>query len=670
MPAALGAPRGLFPQPPLPRPGPVLGAYPERPLSGLGPLERFADRSVGALRGLAPAHARRWRAIVRAVHHQAPALADLDDTGFAAAVAEVRLRLRREGLRRVPCIRAFALVREAARRTLQQTPYDEQLLGGWAMLRGRLAEMHTGEGKTLAATLPAATAALAGIPVHVITVNDYLVQRDAESMGPVYRALGLRVGAVTAAMDHAARRAAYACDICYCTNKQLVFDYLRDRMARGGVGPMRLRLDGLFGADAVGERLLLRGLCFAIVDEADSVLVDEARTPLVISGRGGTAEDPAQYRQALDLARGLTDGLHYCLRRAEREVELTDAGRAALATAAAELGGHWRHVRQREELTRQAVYALHLLQRDTHYLVTDGKVQIVDAYTGRLMPDRSWERGLHQLVETKEGCALSPRNETLARISYQRFFRRYLHLAGMTGTAREVATELWAVYHLGVAMVPTHRRRRRRLLRPRVYRDGAARWAAVVERIQALHAVGRPVLVGTGTVDASEQLSRHLDAAGIPHRVLNARQDADEAAVIAAAGAPAQVTVATNMAGRGTDIRLAPGVAERGGLHVIATSRHEARRIDRQLYGRCARQGDPGSAEALTARDDALLAQSPWGRLARRLPCGARGCGPLVVWLERRAQRAAEARHARVRRRLLQLDEQVGRLLAFSGKGE
>jgi len=662
----------LLAPPPVPRPGPVLGTYPERALSRLGPLERLWDRSLGTLRGLAPAHTRRWQGIVRAVHRQAPALAALDGPALAAAVADARVALRRQGLSRAPCIRAFALVREQAHRVLGLTPYDEQLLGGWAMLRGRLAEMQTGEGKTLTATLPAATAALAGIPVHVITVNDYLVRRDAGQMGPLYRALGLSVGAVTADMDHAARRAAYACDIVYCTNKQLVFDYLRDRLARGGAGALRLRLDGLFGSAAVGGRLLLRGLCFAIVDEADSVLIDEARTPLVISGGAGADADPdpAVYRQALAAAAALREGTDFRLRRAEREVELTDTGRAALEESMDGLGRVWHNARQREELVRQALYAAHLLKRDTHYLVADDKVQIVDAYTGRLMRDRTWERGLHQLVETKEGCTLTPRNATLARISYQRFFRRYLHLAGMTGTAREVAAELWAVYRLGVALVPTHKPLRRHLLGERVHRDAGAKWRAVVARVQRMHAAGRPVLVGTVSVEASEQLSARLTAAAIPHQVLNARQDADEAAVIAAAGAPGQVTVATNMAGRGTDIRLAPGVAAHGGLHVIATARHEARRIDRQLFGRCARQGDPGSAEALTALDDPLPAQSRWCRPAALLPCAAQGCAPLAVWLERRAQRAAEGRHARVRRRLLQLDEQVGRLLAFTGRGE
>jgi preprotein translocase subunit SecA len=667
----------LFPPPPMPRPGPVLGAYPERQLARLGALERFFDRSVGLLKGLAPTDARRWGGVVAAVRRAVVDLEALDAATLSARISDTRLALRQSGLAPQSCIEAFALVCECARRELGMRPYDEQVLGGWAMLKGRLAEMQTGEGKTLAATLPAATAALAGAPVHVITVNDYLAQRDAEQMRPLYAALGLRVGVVLQDMSHADRREAYRRDIVYCTNKQLTFDYLRDRMVRGGMGALRMHLDALFGDASVGDRLLLRGLCFAIVDEADSVLIDEARTPLIISGAGAGGEDPELYRQALELAASLQPNADFKLRQVEREVELTDLGRERLRAAVesdTQDQPAWRNSRQREELVRQALYARHLLRRDSHYLVQDGKVQIIDEYTGRSMPDRSWERGLHQLVETKEDCAITPRNETLARISYQRFFRRYLHLCGMTGTAQEVAAELWSVYRLGVAVVPTHRPLRRRLLGQRVCKNAQQKWRAVVERVRDLQAEGRPVLIGTVSVAASEQLGASLEAAGIEHRMLNARQDADEAVVVAEAGRPRQVTVATNMAGRGTDIRLGEGVAECGGLHVIATARHEAARIDRQLFGRAARQGDPGSVEAITALDDELILKGRWLglslRWARGLPCGERGCGGIASLITRLAQRGAEARHSGIRRRLLRLDEQVGRLLAFSGRPE
>jgi preprotein translocase subunit SecA len=646
-----------------PRPGPVLGVYPQRETPDPGALEAFLERVLAAFKQAWPPSARRWRGPVRAILARESALAALDRESLDAAVLAVRQRLRIEGLEPAPCIEAFALVREMAHRVLGMRPFEVQLLGAWAMLQGKLAEMQTGEGKTLTATLTAATAALAGIPVHILTVNDYLVARDAQTMGPLYSALGLKVGAVLEGMDQASKRAAYRCDICYCTNKQLVFDYLRDRLVQGSAGPMRLRLDGLYGSQSLGERLLLRGLCFAILDEADSILVDEARTPLVISRGGDAAGQQGRYEQALELAGALKGGLDYRLDQARREVELTDAGRERLAGLAAGLAGaDWQSARRREELVTQALHASHLLARDRHYLVKDGKVQIVDEYTGRLMPDRSWERGLHQLVETREGCDPTPVAETVARIGYQRFFRRYLRLAGMTGTAREVTGELWLAYRLDAVAIPTHRPLRRRRRPALVFRRAADKWQAAVGLVAQLHRQGRPVLVGTASVGASERLGALLAQAGIPHRVLNARQDRDEAEVVAAAGRLGAVTVATNMAGRGTDIGLGPGVAELGGLFVLATERHEAGRIDRQLYGRCARQGDPGEHQCLVSLEDDLVAQGGWTRLAVGWLPGA--------WVVGLAQRAAERRHARVRHRLLRLDLQVGRMLAFSGRME
>jgi preprotein translocase subunit SecA len=655
---------------PPPRPGPLLGAYPERDAPPAGRLEQLADRLMGTLRALRPNGPGRHRRVLRRIRTRAAAYRDLDAAGLDAAVADLRRRLRMQGLATAPCIDAFALAREQAERVLGMRPYDVQVLGGWTLLQGEVAEMRTGEGKTLTATLPAAAAALAGVPVHLVTVNDYLVQRDADWMGPLYRALGLSVGAIVDGMSHDERRAAYGCDIVYCTNKQLAFDYLRDRLVRGARGPMRLRLDGLYDERAIGSRLLLRGLCFAIVDEADSVLVDEARTPLIISRSGEAGDREAAYREALELAAGLTPGADYRLDLARREVELTDAGRDRLAALAAGMGGLWTGPRRREELARQALHARELLVRDHHYLIADGKVQIIDEYTGRVMPDRSWERGLHQLVETKEGCAVTAQNETLARISYQRFFRRYLRLAGMTGTAREVVGELWSVYHLGLTRIPTNRPLQRRRRRGIVFRTAAAKWRSVVAHTASLHAEGRPVLIGTTSVEASEHLSGLLAEAGIGHRVLNARQDRDEAETVAGAGERGAVTVATNMAGRGTDIRLGPGVAELGGLHVIATERHDAGRIDRQLYGRCGRQGDPGSFQYLVSLEDDLVAQSPWRVLVPLFPRFIQRTGTLGRLVVRLAQRGAERRNARIRRRLLRLDEQVGRMLAFSGRME
>lgn len=566
-------------------------------------------------------------------------------------------------------------MREAADRSVGQRHFDVQLVGGWILIQGLVAEMETGEGKTLTATLAAATAALAGVPVHIITVNDYLAARDAAWMAPIYRILGLSVGIIVHGMDPSARAAAYACDVTYCTNKEVVFDYLRDRLLLGRrSGRMHLQLDRLAGTRARAARLLLRGLHYGIVDEADSVLVDEARTPLIISGgdhHSGMGERGI-YETALSVAGRLEPGRDYLGQ--ERAIHLTAAGEVRVSDLTHDLGGVWAGRLRREELVRQALTAQHLFERDQHYLVHDGKVQIIDEYTGRLMADRSWERGLHQLIEVKEGVQVTQQTVPLARISYQRFFRRYLKLAGMTGTAREVAGELASVYGLAVVSVPTNRSLIRRNLGDRVYPSMTAKWDPVVERIRGLHQSGRPVLVGTRFVGTSEDLSRRLTAAGLPHQVLNARQDQEEAEIIAQAGQPGRITVATNMAGRGTDIRLAPGVAELGGLHVIATERHEARRIDRQLFGRCGRQGDPGSYEAMISLEDELI-KTHGGRIWRWLALKVAGSGfPVPGWVRRfffwRVQRTAERLYSRTRRDLLKHDTYLETALAFSGRGE
>jgi preprotein translocase subunit SecA len=570
---------------------------------------------------------------------------------------------------------SFALVREVASQTIGMRHFDVQLRGGWILLNGMIAEMETGEGKTLTATLPACTAALAGFPVHVITVNDYLTARDAEAMRPVYSALGLSVGVVVHGGDPASRRAAYGCDVAYCTNKELTFDYLRDRIALGShANRVQLQVERLAGSENRTSKLVLRGLFFAIVDEADSVLVDEARTPLIISGQGDSGGAREMYEGALGLAERLAPGEHFSLDPRERQAHLTDAGREKLEEWAVALPGVWSGRRRREELVGRALAALHLFERDTHYLVQDDKIQIIDEYTGRVLADRTWELGLHQMIEAKEGCAISDQQTSLARMTYQRFFRRYLHLAGMTGTASEIAGELWSVYRLPVVKVPTNRPVQRTDLGEHVHASEREKWNAIARRVRELHLQGRPVLVGTRSVGASELLSALLTTHSVSHRLLNARQDKEEAEVVAQAGQRGKVTVATNMAGRGTDIALARGVVELGGLHVIASELHESRRIDRQLFGRCARQGDPGSFEAIVSAEDDLLRTylGPAARwVARHRGIAGRRIGQrLLRRLLRIAQQRAEASQARIRRDLLRSDEQLGDMLAFSGRGE
>jgi preprotein translocase subunit SecA len=623
----------------------------------------------------------RSRQFIDQVNRAGADLTGLGAQQLMARVSDVREQLLSQGLADDVAAPAFALIREVAARTLGMRHFDSQVMGGWVILNGMLAEMETGEGKTLTATLPACTAALAGIPVHIITVNDYLATRDAQLMSPLYQVLGLTVGVVTEDLkDQRARQAAYACDITYCTNKQLAFDYLRDRVAMGpGRSDVHRLIAGLRRDDGKAAAppggLILRGLCFAIIDEADSVLVDEARTPLILSRESDSELDAAVYTQALELAAQLDEKrADFAVRSSERHIALTEFGKARLVELATPLGGPWASPRRRHLLVEQALSARHLYLRDQHYLVRDGCVQIIDENTGRVMPDRSWEFGLHQMVEAKEGCDVTGVRDSLARITYQRFFRRYLRLGAMTGTAREVAPELWSVYGLRVVEVPSHKPSRRSAGPVRVYPTAEARWSEVVARVRLLHNQQRPVLIGTRSVAASEHLSGLLSQAGIVHEVLNARQDRREAEIIARAGQAGRITVATNMAGRGTDIRLSAGVAEIGGLHVIATELNDARRIDRQLFGRCGRQGEPGSFEVICSLDDEIIRGCGLHhitRLLRHINWHRRGSSGWLegIWL-RMAQRRMEWRYARIRRALLQQEHRVGDALAFAGPME
>ena len=611
-----------------------------------------------------------------AARHADRYLAASDDALRSVAPA-LRAQLHRHGFTPELVGQSFALVREVAARTLGQRHYDVQLMAAWALVQGRLAEMATGEGKSLTATLAASTVALAGIPVHIITVNDYLATRDAQAMAPLYQFLGLSIGTVVQGVPSEARRQAYACDITYCTNKDLAFDYLRDRvaLAKNG-GRLSMAVDALRGGPAAAPSLLLRGLFYAIVDEADSVFIDEARTPLILSANVDGQHELEMHQTALAFARRLQGTQDYRFDERERHIELSDSGKARLAELAAQHLGVWTSLRGRHELVTQALSALLLFHLDKQYVVTEGKVQIVDEFTGRIMPDRSWERGLHQMIEAKEGCQLSARRETLARITYQRLFRRYVRLAGMTGTAREVASEVWAVYGLPSVTIPLNRPLRRRHIARRLYATGAQRWRAVADAVlRVSQREARPVLIGTRSVAASEQLSQVLSARGIAHALLNAKQDQDEADVVAAAGVAGRVTVATNMAGRGTDIKLDAEVAARGGLHVILTECHGSGRIDRQLFGRCARQGDPGSCETIVALDDEIFRvhAAPLVALGQRLGLAREGrCGPawLLAALRWLAQARAERQDSRIRRATLKMDRRLEKTLAFTGRHE
>jgi len=599
----------------------------------------------------------------------------LKDERLREEADHLRDYFRLEGFKEDHIARSFALVREIASRTLSMRHFDTQLMGGLILLKGMVAEMETGEGKTLTATLAAGTAALGGVPVHVITVNDYLTRRDAEWMRPIYQALGLRVGYVIHDILPEARRSAYECDVTYCTNKEIAFDYLRDWIVlEGRISALRLQAEYLYGHGSRVHRLLMRGLHFGIVDEADSILIDEARTPLIISKTSGGRDERIFLEQAMKLAEGLEQEIDYRIEKASRKVELMDRGKLRIREMSVSMGSLWTGTVRREEMVILALTAIHLFRRDEQYLVRDGKVQIVDEFTGRVMPDRSYEQGLHQLIEVKEGCEITHQPETLARISYQRFFRRYFNLAGMTGTAREVKGELWSVYGLATVRVPTHRVMRREGLSDQIFNTEDEKWQAVAKRTQDMHKKRRPVLVGTRSVAASEKAALFLDKLGLTYTVLNAKQDKEEAEIISHAGEEGVITIATNMAGRGTDIRLGPGVEEKQGLHVILTERHEAGRIDRQLAGRCGRLGDPGSYEAILSFEDPILDGGRGGvaQWAARnfLAPGSEIWKWFVRLAIKRAQKKVERLHARIRKSLLREDERRSDMLSFSGLSE
>jgi preprotein translocase subunit SecA len=500
---------------------------------------------------------------------------------------------------------AFSLTREIARRTVGMEHYPVQLLGGVALHFGHIVEMATGEGKTLCATLPAALNAMSDCGVHVVTVNDYLAGRDAHEMGPIYRFLGLTVAAVEHETKQADRRRAYRASITYVTNKEIGFDFLRDEMAG--------KNEPWFSFGKTPQQLLHRQvhrplMNFALVDEADSILIDEARTPLILSSRPPLDPESAfEFKVADEVAPQFVEGEDYTYERKEKRVEWLRAGEEKIVR----LLGHRRGPNGRRvdwhECCLRALKAHLLFRRDVEYVVDDGEVVIVDEFTGRKMPGRQWEEGLHQAVECKERLEIHGRSETLARTTYQIFFNRYERLAGMTGTAMTDAREIAEIYGRGVLPIPTHRPRIRDLLPDCVFATEEKKWGAVAEAVQTESSRGRAVLVGTRSIDKSELLSDLLRQRGVEHVVLNARHEANEAKIVAEAGCVGRVTVATNMAGRGTDIKLDPEVRALGGLFVIGTERHESRRVDNQLVGRCGRQGDPGTAQFFVSLEDPML---------------------------------------------------------------
>ena len=538
------------------------------------------------------------------------------------ALSDERLRARFQGLKpafadgppleRLP--EAFALVREAVVRTKGLRPYDVQIMAGLVMARGQLAEMATGEGKTLVSTLPSCVLALAGKGVHVATVNAYLAKRDYELMRGIFEFLGLTIAYLPEKAQPDQKRAAYAADVTYGTGYEFGFDYLRDQLAKLNAPQTRLGSqwrETLLGVTpAAGAQPAQRGLAYAVIDEIDSVLIDEAVTPLVISRPMPAGENPEApiYAHADAVARGLGE-VDYELSTYARKIALTKAGLEKVY-AARKPAKEQRLRRAWHEYVEQALRALHLFERDVNYLVKKGAVEIIDENTGRSFPDRKWRGGLHQAVEAKEKVTVTHETESDVTISRQRFYKLYPFLCGMSGTASEEEGELLSVYGLRVFPIPRNRPLQRIDLPSRMFGTLMAKHEAIVEAVKDCMKTGRPVLIGTRTVLRSEELAKRLNEAGIHYVLLNARQDEEEADIVAQAGRPGRVTLATNMAGRGTDIKLGEGVAEMGGLHVIGEERNESRRIDRQLSGRAGRQGDPGTSQFFLSYEDDLVARS------------------------------------------------------------
>ena len=614
--------------------------------------------------------------IVKRVSRYEAGIAALSDEDLRKWVQHLKSELMQHGLQDKLVFQSFATIREVSNRVLQLRHFDVQLLGGWVMQNGMIAEMETGQGKTLTATLPACTMAMAGIPVHIVTANDYLAERDEEILRPLYQWLGLQSASIIDRTEIDTRQEAYKCHIVHSTSQQIAFDYLRDRMEMGDdIGSMQIKFkQRQHQHQGKLSPFLLRGLCFTIIDEADSLLIDEAKTPLVISQTRQNDNQDQIYHDALDLASSLDNLIDYTVNEKYQEVILTTKGKTKLADLSSSLSSYWQRKKQREMMTVLALKADQLFHRDKHYLVRDDAVQIIDLLTGRTMPDRSWEHGLHQLIEAKENCEISGERDPLAKISYQKFFNRYLRLSGMSGTVSEVEDELKQVYDLRLIKIPTHTPSKRIMQSERVYKNTEQKWAAFIHRVKHINQQGRPLLIGSQSVSDSKYISDLLNANNLNHHLLNAQQDADEASIISKAGELNSITVATNMAGRGTDISLSDSVKDLGGLHVLSTNRNDARRIDRQLYGRCARQGDPGSAEAyLSLADDNLTQFYPSFFLSlisvliwpnKSLP------NFLAKRLLSLPQKRTERHHFQTRRLLMKQDKSQEKMMSFTGRME
>ncbi len=596
---------------------------------------------------------------------------------LAEQLLELRGTFRRGRQTRQHVRQALAAVRETAYRTTGERPYPQQLMGALGLFHGQIVEMVTGEGKTLTASVAATLLAWSGRPVHVVTVNDYLAERDAEGRRVLFEKCGLRVGALTGEMPEDQRAVVYQQPIVYATAREIMADWLRDQLKLGRLAdPVSTRWlhSPVWRAGQVQAQrspTLVPGLFAAIVDEIDAILIDEAVTPLIIAQQLSENPQADLYRRARNIAVELEPRTHFTIDPSDRKVKLTPTGRRAVGhlvddSDLADAHPIWHATRMRQELVEQALTAEHCYHHGQHYQLMEEKVVIVDEYTGRFMSDRQWQHGLHQAVEAKENIEITADQQTLASISFQRFYRQYTHLCGMTGTAAEAKPELERTYGEPVRIIPTHRPVQRKRWPNRLFARSIDKLQAIVQQIEQLHAEGRPVLIGTRSVDLSEQLSETLTQLDLDHEVLNAVRHEQEADIISGAGRRGAITVATNMAGRGTDIKLGPGVAKLGGLHVILTELHTAKRVDRQFIGRSGRQGDPGSAQCFASLDDELLVRylPRTARALRRRYAKRRGELPgYLVNFFRLAQARATRMALRARLAMIRHDHQLDQSL-------
>lgn len=662
------------------RPGLRYGDAPERSREHRAPRTRFESLVVRARGTYTTLLEKR---IAKQFYKRLESrISELNDTSAemrGTSLARLREQIDRDGHNGDSLLTALAHACVTSEVTLGLIPREGQCRVARAMLFGLFVELPTGEGKTLSTALAAAVTAMDGTPVHVLTANDYLAERDATRLAPFYAALGLSSAFVRPDMSDNMRRAAYACDITHLTGKQAGFDWMRDALAQGpNASPLVNRLGQLTNPRAHGSsNLLQRGLCVGILDEADSMLLDEARTPLVLaSPMMFSNKFESESSIALGLAQMLSSETDYQLNHKSREATLTDKGMEALTRYAQRVPGAWRANRYRNERVRQALVVLHLWKRDHDYIVRDGQIVLVDEQSGRALPDRRLQNGLHSLLELKERCQATPENETVASVAFQSFFLRYIRLVGTSGTLSEVSSELAKTYGASMVCVPAGIPSRLTILPPRVFASHADQLDALIVEVCSVLATKRPILIGTRSVEQSRAVSAMLTAHNVQHNVLNASQDRDEAAIISEAGQLNRVTVATNMAGRGTDIPLSTRVAELGGLHLVSLAFNDARRIDRQLIGRTARQGDPGSFRQLWALDDSTIKAVLPAKILKfclyvshQEECKGVARN-IVLMMIRFTQRRIEWRHSLQRRTALAARKDISRYIALNGHPE